>query len=227
MHSTGPGRYNSYRCDGGFRYNFEWVRQITFVIWSSIPSGLHVYVYCGECDLVVSFGWGIKTTCEGRICTIKTSVGDIKTKLFPRFFQSRCKLLFFVEEGGIRIDVALILSIIFFSSSLQGEVRFRLWTVLITLLQDDEPLVRDKMSYGFSTLLQVIETSTVGKWRNWTFCSSERRMTKSYLAVDMYQVDFIFRCLCFFLFWFFCLLQGRETPRRKHPCWKTRKQQQS
>ena len=51
----------------------------------------------------------------------------------------------------------------FFSSSLQGEVRFRLWTVLITLLQDDEPLVRDKMSYGFSTLLQVIETSTVGK----------------------------------------------------------------
>lgn len=65
--------------------------------------------------------------------------------------------------GGIRIDVALILSIIFFSSFLQGEVRFRLWTVLITLLQDDEPLVRDKMSYGFSTLLQVIETSTVGK----------------------------------------------------------------
>lgn len=65
-----------------------------------MPSGLHVYVYCGECDLVVSFGWGIKTTCEGRICTIKTSVGDIKTKLFPTFFQSRCKLLFFVEEGG-------------------------------------------------------------------------------------------------------------------------------
>lgn len=107
MHSTGPGRYNSYRCDGGFRYNFEWVRQITFVIWSSIPSGLLVYVYCGECDLVVSFGWGIKTTCEGRICTIKTSVGDIKTKLFPTFFQSRCKLYSLWRRGDqdwCRID---------------------------------------------------------------------------------------------------------------------------
>ncbi|XP_068682323.1 tRNA (32-2'-O)-methyltransferase regulator THADA-like isoform X3 [Montipora foliosa] len=43
-----------------------------------------------------------------------------------------------------------------------GDVPFVLWSVVVTLLSDDEPLVREQMALSFSMLLKRVQTSETG-----------------------------------------------------------------
>lgn len=44
-----------------------------------------------------------------------------------------------------------------------GDVPFALWYVLVKLLYDDEPVVRERMALGFASLLKRIQSSWLGK----------------------------------------------------------------
>ena len=54
--------------------------------------------------------------------------------------------------------VISILQLSFFA----GDVPFVLWSVVVTLLSDDEPLVREQMALSFSMLLKRVQTSETG-----------------------------------------------------------------
>ena len=45
-----------------------------------------------------------------------------------------------------------------------GDVPFVLWSVLVKLLYDDEPVVRERMALGFASLLKRIQSSWLGKY---------------------------------------------------------------
>lgn len=44
-----------------------------------------------------------------------------------------------------------------------GDVPFVLWSVVVKLLYDDEPAVRERMALGFASLLKRIQSTWLGE----------------------------------------------------------------
>ena len=74
--------------------------------------------------------------------------------------------MYLTDKLAVQSLVDLLANCCFIS----GVVPFDLWSVVVKLLSDDEPVVREEMALGLSFLLRRIQASSLGKCTDNSAC---------------------------------------------------------